>query len=66
MTDEKYYSIPIIRFYIRCSCFAEIAFKTDPRNMGRHLNDDSGLYVSWANLPRYPDYTCEHGAKRNF
>ena len=33
-SDEKYYSIPIYRFYIRCTrCSAEITFKTDPKNM---------------------------------
>ena len=33
-TDEKYYSIAIFRFYIRCTrCSAEITFKTDPKNM---------------------------------
>lgn len=33
-TDEKYYQIPIYRFYIRCTrCSAEITFKTDPKNM---------------------------------
>ncbi|KAF1813598.1 DUF572-domain-containing protein [Eremomyces bilateralis CBS 781.70] len=33
-TDEKYYSIPIYRFYIRCTrCSSEITFKTDPKNM---------------------------------
>ncbi|KAI9884193.1 MAG: Pre-mRNA-splicing factor cwf16 [Watsoniomyces obsoletus] len=33
-TDEKYYSIAILRFYIRCTrCSAEITFKTDPKNM---------------------------------
>ncbi len=33
-TDEKYYSIAIYRFYIRCTrCSAEITFKTDPKNM---------------------------------
>ena len=33
-TDERYYAIPIWRFYIRCTrCSAEIAFKTDPKNM---------------------------------
>ena len=33
-TDEKYYAIPIYRFYIRCTrCSAEITFKTDPKNM---------------------------------
>ncbi|KAI9707796.1 MAG: hypothetical protein M1836_000758 [Candelina mexicana] len=33
-TDEKYYSIPIYRFYIRCTrCSAELTFKTDPKNM---------------------------------
>lgn len=33
-TDEKYYAISIIRFYIRCTrCSAEISFKTDPKNM---------------------------------
>ncbi|KAK2737293.1 hypothetical protein FQN57_000377 [Myotisia sp. PD_48] len=32
-TDEKYYNIPIYRFYIRCTgCSAEISFKTDPKN----------------------------------
>lgn len=32
-TDEKYYSIPIYRFYIRCTaCSAEITFKTDPKH----------------------------------
>ncbi|KAL9083005.1 MAG: hypothetical protein Q9165_008701 [Trypethelium subeluteriae] len=34
ITDEKYYAITIFRFYIRCTrCSAEIAFKTDPKNM---------------------------------
>lgn len=33
-TDEKYYSIVIYRFYIRCTrCSGEITFKTDPKNM---------------------------------
>ncbi|KAI9822689.1 MAG: hypothetical protein M1827_000408 [Pycnora praestabilis] len=33
-TDEKYYSISIYRFYIRCTrCSGEITFKTDPKNM---------------------------------
>ncbi|OJJ48996.1 hypothetical protein ASPZODRAFT_60874 [Penicilliopsis zonata CBS 506.65] len=33
-TDEKYLSITIYRFYIRCTrCSAEITFKTDPKNM---------------------------------
>ncbi|MCJ1286039.1 hypothetical protein MMC26_005381 [Xylographa opegraphella] len=33
-TDEKYYSIAIFRFYIRCTrCSGEITFKTDPKNM---------------------------------
>ncbi|MCJ1310505.1 hypothetical protein MMC25_004169 [Agyrium rufum] len=33
-TDERYYSIPIYRFYIRCTrCSGEITFKTDPKNM---------------------------------
>ncbi|KAI9749898.1 MAG: Polynucleotide 5'-hydroxyl-kinase grc3 [Chaenotheca gracillima] len=33
-TEEKYYAIPIYRFYIRCTrCSAEITFKTDPKNM---------------------------------
>src|SRR5579871_5827999 len=33
-TDEKYYSISIYRFYIRCTrCSSEIVFKTDPKNM---------------------------------
>ena len=33
-TEEKYYAIPIFRFYIRCTrCSAEITFKTDPQNM---------------------------------
>lgn len=33
-SDERYYSIPIYRFYIRCTrCSAEITFKTDPKNM---------------------------------
>lgn len=33
-TDDKYYSIAIYRFYIRCTrCSAEITFKTDPKNM---------------------------------
>lgn len=31
---EKYYSIQIYRFYIRCPrCAAEITFKTDPKNL---------------------------------
>ena len=34
ITDEKYFSISIIRFYIRCTrCSGEITFKTDPKNM---------------------------------
>ena len=33
-TEEKYYSIAIFRFYIRCTrCSGEITFKTDPKNM---------------------------------
>ncbi|KAF3932781.1 hypothetical protein ABW19_dt0207331 [Dactylella cylindrospora] len=33
-TDEKYYTISIYRFYIRCTrCSSEIVFKTDPQNM---------------------------------
>ncbi|KAF2179815.1 DUF572-domain-containing protein [Zopfia rhizophila CBS 207.26] len=33
-SDEKYYNIPIFRFYIRCTrCSGEITFKTDPKNM---------------------------------
>lgn len=33
-TDEKYYSITIYRFYIRCTrCSGEITFKTDPKGM---------------------------------
>lgn len=33
-TDEKYYSIPIYRFYIRCTgCSGEISFRTDPKHM---------------------------------
>lgn len=33
VTDEKYYNISIIRFYIRCTrCSGEITFKTDPKN----------------------------------
>ncbi|KAJ5908626.1 hypothetical protein N7495_001308 [Penicillium taxi] len=32
--DEKYLSIAIIRFYIRCTrCSGEITFRTDPKNM---------------------------------
>lgn len=34
LTDESYYNIKIIRFYIRCTrCSAEITFKTDPAHM---------------------------------
>lgn len=33
-TEEKYLSIAIYRFYIRCTrCSGEITFKTDPKNM---------------------------------
>ncbi|PLN83948.1 DUF572-domain-containing protein [Aspergillus taichungensis] len=33
-TEEKYYSIPIYRFYIRCTgCSSEISFRTDPKHM---------------------------------
>lgn len=33
-TDEKYLTIPIYRFYIRCTrCSSEITFRTDPKNM---------------------------------
>jgi Saf4/Yju2 protein len=33
-TDEKYLSISIYRFYIRCTrCSAQISFKTDPKQM---------------------------------
>jgi len=33
-TDQKYYSIAIFRFYIRCTrCSGEITFKTDPKDM---------------------------------
>ena len=33
VTDETYYAIKVIRFYIRCTrCSAELTFKTDPKN----------------------------------
>lgn len=33
LTDETYYAIKVIRFYIRCTrCSAEITFKTDPKH----------------------------------
>ncbi|KAJ5165589.1 CWC16 protein [Penicillium coprophilum] len=33
VTDERYLSIQIIRFYIRCTrCSGEITFRTDPKN----------------------------------
>jgi hypothetical protein len=33
-TDEKYYNIPIYRFYIKCTrCASEITFRTDPKHM---------------------------------
>ncbi|KAL4867061.1 hypothetical protein BDV12DRAFT_124193 [Aspergillus spectabilis] len=33
-TEEKYFNIPIYRFYIRCTrCSGEITFLTDPKNM---------------------------------
>ena len=33
ITEEKYLTISIIRFYIRCTrCSSEITFKTDPKN----------------------------------
>lgn len=33
-TEERYFSIAIYRFYIRCTrCSGEITFKTDPKNM---------------------------------
>jgi len=33
-SGEKYYTISIFRFYIRCTrCSSEITFKTDPKNM---------------------------------
>ena len=33
-TDERYYAIPIYRFYIKCTrCSAEITFRTDPKHM---------------------------------
>jgi hypothetical protein len=35
ITDEKYLSIQILRFYIRCThCPAEITFKTGLKNVG--------------------------------
>ncbi|KAI4211851.1 MAG: hypothetical protein LQ351_005342 [Letrouitia transgressa] len=34
VTEQRYYAIPIFRFYIRCTrCSGEITFKTDPKNM---------------------------------
>lgn len=34
LTDETYYAIKIIRFYIKCTrCSGEITFRTDPKNM---------------------------------
>ena len=33
VTDQTYYSIPIIRFYIKCTrCAGEMTFTTDPKN----------------------------------
>jgi len=33
-SGDKYYTISILRFYIRCTrCSSEITFKTDPKNM---------------------------------
>ncbi|KAI9721640.1 MAG: hypothetical protein M1828_005007 [Chrysothrix sp. TS-e1954] len=33
VTDETYYAIKVIRFYLRCTrCAAEITFKTDPKH----------------------------------
>lgn len=32
-TDQKYFSIPIYRFYVRCPrCSSEISYRTDPKN----------------------------------
>lgn len=35
--EEKYLSIPVYRFYIRCTrCSGEITFKTDPKSKQSH------------------------------
>ena len=53
-TDEKYFSITIYRFYIRCTrCSAEITFKTDPKNMDYECEKGAKRnFEVWRNTPK--------------
>ncbi|CAG8900413.1 unnamed protein product [Penicillium egyptiacum] len=62
---ERYLSIPIYRFYIRCTrCSGEITFRTDPKSKSERM------LLPLACMKLIPlidsDYQCERGAKRNF
>jgi len=63
--EEKYLSIPVYRFYIRCTrCSGEITFKTDPKSKRSHhpIQHRYTLTIYLTDM----DYVCESGAKRNF
>ncbi|KAH0840650.1 Pre-mRNA-splicing factor cwf16 [Fonsecaea pedrosoi] len=55
-TDEKYLTISIYRFYIRCTrCSSEITFKTDPKNMDYTCERGAKRnFESWRN-PENPE-----------
>lgn len=64
--DERYLSIPIYRFHIRCTrCSGEITFRTDPKSKFEYNATTTSVYKKLTTLLDN-DYQCEHGAKRNF
>ncbi|RAL16806.1 Saf4/Yju2 family protein [Aspergillus homomorphus CBS 101889] len=57
-TAEKYFSIPIYRFYIRCTrCSGEITFVTDPKNMDyRAERGAKRNFEPWRDTSQLPNH----------
>ncbi|PYI16083.1 mRNA splicing protein Yju2 [Aspergillus japonicus CBS 114.51] len=57
-TSEKYFSIPIYRFYIRCTrCSGEITFVTDPKNMDyRAERGAKRNFEPWRDASQLPNH----------
>ncbi|PYH46268.1 Saf4/Yju2 family protein [Aspergillus saccharolyticus JOP 1030-1] len=57
-TSEKYFSIPIYRFYIRCTrCSGEITFVTDPKNMDyRAERGAKRNFEPWRDASQVPNH----------